>query len=287
MVELWQADAVREVPELRSRISADSAGVADSRLRTLPTGSRRSCQFQTIQPGVAGRTARGGACQRLSLHARSAAAPLHAYLFRRRSGARERSGPAARPVGTPATLLAQPSPSVPGRWAFEIRLQGTTRPSFSISEATHEIAGLIEASRRPKRSPRSSRTTPCCRPCSTSRARSRGSRAGSGVIPARRRARSSRRPRAGGRTIDAAAVAREARASGTPDSAGRKALRERVRALDPASRVVRPLGRDQPGHHRHRDGPAAVKRARAAIAADHERGSSVRCARCRIATPRR
>jgi len=91
-----------------------------------------------------------------------------------------------------------------------------------------------------------------------------------GVIPARAAAVISTATAAGVRTIDPAAVAREAQASGTPILAIVKALAERVRALDPAAASFVHWGATSQDIS-DTTMILQLSRARAAIATDHDR----------------
>lgn len=132
MIEIWQADAAGHYhsPEDPTGKDADPACRGFGR---LGTGEDGSCEFQTIRPGrVAGP---GNALQAphllMAIFARGLLKQLYtrAYFFGDPANG-EDPVLALVPQDRRATLMAQPDPTRPGHWSFDIRLQGEGETVF-------------------------------------------------------------------------------------------------------------------------------------------------------------
>jgi protocatechuate 3,4-dioxygenase alpha subunit len=132
MVEIWQADAQGKYnhPDDHQETLPDPACRGFGRLGTDESGS---CRFETIKPGRVPGT--GGKDQAPHLNLAVFARGMLKQLYTRVYFAGDASNGddpvlALVPQDRRASLMAQPDPSRPGVWTFEIRLQGERETVF-------------------------------------------------------------------------------------------------------------------------------------------------------------
>lgn len=132
LIELWQADAdgnyVRRPENVRVLDAPGFTGFG-----RLPTATDGSCVFETIKPGRM-RDA-GGILQaphiNVCVFARGLMRQIYTRLyFAGDEGLDQDAVLTMVPEDRRQTLLAMPDAAAPGRWTFEIRLQGAAETVF-------------------------------------------------------------------------------------------------------------------------------------------------------------
>jgi len=132
LIEIWQADAEGRYnsPEDANGSAADPACRGFGR---LPTADDGSCEFETIKPGrVAGPSKTLQAPHMLvALFARGLLAQLYTRIYFAGDPANHEDPVLALvPPDRRETLIAKPDPANPGRWCFDIHLQGDHETVF-------------------------------------------------------------------------------------------------------------------------------------------------------------
>lgn len=147
MLEIWQADAngiYNHPDDPRSKENgAKDVARADSAQKwlgfgRLATSEDGSCELETIKPGkVAGPPSQGSTAQAPHLNVAVFARGMLKQLFTRVYFAGDASNANIEdpvlnlvPESRRATLLAQPVPSRPNHWRFDVHLQGEQETVF-------------------------------------------------------------------------------------------------------------------------------------------------------------
>jgi protocatechuate 3,4-dioxygenase alpha subunit len=129
LVEIWQADSSGRAAAPRS-----PAGAAPfSGFGRLSTNQDGSCEFETVRPGRLpdGRGGLQAPHINVCLFARGLLRQVHTRLYFTGDPAlAEDAALGLVPESRRHTLLARPDPNSPGRWLFDIRLQGDAETVF-------------------------------------------------------------------------------------------------------------------------------------------------------------
>jgi protocatechuate 3,4-dioxygenase alpha subunit len=115
IVELWQTDGTSSV------------------FGRLPTGDDGTCEFETVRPmsGVGGSAGIQAPHINVCLLARGLLRQLHTRVYFAGDPALTQDPVLALvPEDRRSTLLAHPHPERPGRWVFDVRLQGAKETVF-------------------------------------------------------------------------------------------------------------------------------------------------------------
>ncbi len=132
MVEIWQADAEGKYnhPDDAREKTADPAWLGFGRMATSEDGG---CEFETIRPGRvpgSGNTLEAPHLN-LAIFARGMLKQLYTRVYFAGDPANAEDAVIALvPPARRDTLLAQPDPARPGRWLFDIHLQGEHETVF-------------------------------------------------------------------------------------------------------------------------------------------------------------
>jgi protocatechuate 3,4-dioxygenase, alpha subunit len=132
MIEIWQADAEGRYnhPDDAQEKSVDPSWLGFGRMATAENGR---CEFETIKPGrVPGS---GGGLQaphlNVAVFARGMLKQLYTRIYFAGDPANSEDAVIALvPPQRRDTLMAQPDAARPGRWSFEIHLQGEQETVF-------------------------------------------------------------------------------------------------------------------------------------------------------------
>jgi len=129
LVEIWQVDA-------RGNAAAASSSAPTPAFRgfgRLATREDGTCEFETIRPGRVSDGEGGLQASHINvcLFARGLLRQLHTRIYFNGDSAIEHDAVLARvPAARRHTLLATPDPQQPGRWVFDMRLQGGDETVF-------------------------------------------------------------------------------------------------------------------------------------------------------------
>lgn len=125
LVEIWQVDA--DGHEARPAAAGEKSGFRG--FGRLPTTDEGTCEFETVRPG---QTAPGTASHiNICLFARGLLRHLHTRVYFRGDSALAGDAVLALvPEHRRESLLARPDPETPGRWLFDLRLQGENETVF-------------------------------------------------------------------------------------------------------------------------------------------------------------
>ncbi|MBA3295523.1 MAG: protocatechuate 3,4-dioxygenase subunit alpha [Acidobacteria bacterium] len=129
LVEIWQLDADGKAAVL-APAGQKPAFRGFGRLPTIEDGT---CEFETVRPGrLAGGQAPSQASHiNVCLFARGLLRHLHTRVyFSGDSALADDAVLALVPAHRRETLLARPDPDTPGRWLFDLRLQGEDETVF-------------------------------------------------------------------------------------------------------------------------------------------------------------
>jgi protocatechuate 3,4-dioxygenase alpha subunit len=132
LIEIWQADADGHYVRPASRDAA-LAPPEFCGFGRLPTGTDGGCRFETIRPGrVAGaQDVLQAPHFNVCLFARGLLRQLYTRIYFAGDAALESDAILQLvPADRRETLLASPAPDAPGRWRFDIRLQGDRETVF-------------------------------------------------------------------------------------------------------------------------------------------------------------
>ncbi|MDQ3347689.1 MAG: protocatechuate 3,4-dioxygenase subunit alpha [Acidobacteriota bacterium] len=125
LVEIWQVDADGHA----ARPAAAGENSAFRGFGRLPTTDDGTCEFETVRPGQA---APGTASHiNICLFARGLLRHLQTRVYFRGDSALAGDAVLALvPEHRRESLLARPDPETPGRWLFDLRLQGENETVF-------------------------------------------------------------------------------------------------------------------------------------------------------------
>jgi protocatechuate 3,4-dioxygenase, alpha subunit len=131
MIETWQADADGVYPSVDNSGRGTASGFRG--FGRMPTAEDGSCDFETIKPGPV--PGPDGLPQAPHLEVALFARGLLKQLFTRiyfAGEAANASDPvlALVPADRRETLMARPDPARPGRWTFDVRMQGDQETVF-------------------------------------------------------------------------------------------------------------------------------------------------------------
>lgn len=132
MVEIWQADAegIYNHPDDPQQRNCDPACTGFGRMGTNEDGV---CEFETVKPGrVRGLTAQEQAPHlNVAIFARGMLKQLYTRIYFAGEAANQNDPALALvPPDRQQTLMAQPDPSNPDRWSFDLHLQGDKETVF-------------------------------------------------------------------------------------------------------------------------------------------------------------
>jgi protocatechuate 3,4-dioxygenase, alpha subunit len=129
LVEIWQMDG-----QGRNAVADPPGSVPSFRgFGRLPTAEDGTCEFETIRPGGVSDGSKGVQAPHINvcLFARGLLRQLHTRVYFAGDPALERDAALALvPHERRATLMATPDPQRPGRWVFDVRLQGRDETVF-------------------------------------------------------------------------------------------------------------------------------------------------------------
>jgi|ERR1700722_434153 len=136
MIEIWQADAegrYNHPDDVRDEAGTESGDSSWLGFGRMPTALDGSCEFETIKPGrVPGVGYRVQAPHlNVAIFARGMLKQLYTRIyFAGDPSNSEDPVMALVPSSRRETLIAQPDPVQPGRWRFDIHLQGEWETVF-------------------------------------------------------------------------------------------------------------------------------------------------------------
>ena len=129
LVEIWQVDG-RGNAAVRPSSAAAPAFRGFGR---LPTGEDGTCEFETVRPGRVSDGEGGLQASHINvcLFARGLLRQVHTRVYFKGDPAIDEDAVLALvPAGRRPTLLATEDPHQPGRWLFDVRLQGEDETVF-------------------------------------------------------------------------------------------------------------------------------------------------------------